>query len=248
MSLVIVKTGTIQSGAKQFSFIPPNITAYQQNGNSIDTKAYFNSIDPTSPNPTIAVGTATLSIKTVNKAKAVDLFENLYFPTNTEADRPLIDRDTAYVSATTAAANSGFKQSVNWNVTQKNYVVITVKSAQASTAGKLKLRSSVGNEYVCSFTTSATANTRQRFIFAFKDTAFTGVSVVGTPTNTITEVEVTADLTARDIDVDWVYCVNNITEIIGNLVKIIWNCVTEGSMTDVLSQTEVLCEIGRAHV
>lgn len=241
MTLAITTLGTIQSGAKQYAFIPPSITAYQQNGDAIDTKTYFSTTNPLSPEPVVSVGTATLSIKTVNKPKSTNLFDVLYSPENTEADRPLIFGSPAYVGALTGAANSGYKKSVNWNITSKNYVVVVVKSAQASTAGKLKLRSSVGNEYVCAFTTSATAETWTRHIFAFKDTSFTGVTLVGTPTNTITETEVTADLTAKNIDTAWVYCTNDISEIIGNTVQIVWNCVTEGSMTDTLNQTEVLC-------
>jgi len=154
-----------------------------------------------------------------------------------------------YTKIDVVAADDGAKLDIGGqDLSSYNAVIIVAKSTGTSTAGKLKIRSSVGNESVCSFDTSATANQwvggagdEARF-YEFKVDGATNVSHTGTfDPSSVTELEVTGDTLGTDLSVYEVYFVTGIQQAIGYELGIQQTCVD--SMTREVSRemSDILC-------
>jgi len=239
MSLVIATTPITTAGTKQFGDLPIIFSGYQVKDTLINNKLYA---DNSSAFPSTVVGTATLNLRTSNSPLAGNLFETLFNPGNTSALRPLVGQKRDYLNINATAINGGAKWAVSWNMSFDNWTALVIKSTGTSIAGKLKFRSSVGNESVCAFTTSSVANTWTNISRSeFKINGATGVTFTGTPVfSNITEVEITLDAVSQ-IDVAMIYGVNNYSQIIGEVVGYIHTCVSEANFENNLEMSELLC-------
>lgn len=239
MSLVITRPTITTAGSKQFnSELITVFTGYQVKDTLITQKLYTNN---SSAYPATAVATGTFAVQSTNFPLAGDLYNTIYNPSNTSLQTPLVGVRNDYTRVTAASANDGIKYSVSWNMTLSNFAVIVVKSTGTSVAGKVKFRSSASNESVCSFTTSATANTWEKKIFEVKRDTSPGVALTGTPVfSSITELEITLDATGS-ADVAMIYGVNNYSQIIGEKVVIPHRCTTEAEFENTLEAADLLC-------
>lgn len=238
MSLAIATTPITSAGAKQFSDLVIQYTAYQVKDTILENKLY---LDNSSAYPATVVGTATLTTVTSRKPLAGDLYNTVYTPADIAVNVPLVGQSRNYTNINATAINGGAKWSVNWNMSNDNWFSIVVKSTSTSVAGKLKIRSSASNESVCTFTTSATANTWERKTFDFKTNGATGVTWTGTPVFTgITEIEVTLDAIST-ADVAFVYGANNLSQLVGAKLSYAHPCVSEFAMENTLEMADYLC-------
>ncbi len=239
MSLVIASTPTKTAGAQQFAQLPIIFSGYQVKDSIISNKVYW---DNSSAYPVTNVTTGTTQTLETNFFRNGDLYNTVYNPGDTSANVPLVGQKRSYTRITSGAIDDGAKIAVNFDLSNENWAVLVVKSTDTSVAGKLKIRSSAGNETVCTFTTSATANTQEKFIFNFKDTSESNVSETGTTDFTgITELEITLDSASESLDVGMVYFVNNYTQIIGEKVSFTHQCVSEASFENTLDISDLLC-------
>lgn len=238
MSLAIATTPITSAGTKQFSDLVSIFTGYQVKDTTLENKLYT---EGSSAYPATVVGTATATIITSRKPLSGDLYETVFNPADTSANIPLVGQSKNYTNINATAINGGAKWTVAWNMTSDNWFSIVVKSTGTSVAGKLKIRSSASNESVCTFTTSATANTWERKTFNFKTNGATGVTFTGTPVFTaITEIEVTLDAVSQ-ADVALVYGANNLSQLIGAKISIAHPCVSEFAMENTLETVDFIC-------
>lgn len=228
------------AGTKQFGAIPPIWVGYQTKESALSNITYF---DNNSLAPITAVATGTFSVITTNKLKAADLFNTVYNPEDGNTDVPLVTQSRNYVRITSAAANDGAKITLAtpWDISNDNWITVVLSSPGTSIAGKLKVRTSTGNEFVYAFTTSATANTRTAYKFQ-PITGFTGVTITGTPVRTnITELEITLDAITTSVDVFVAYSCNDLLQTIGEKISIAMDCLTDFGMEENLETADRIC-------
>lgn len=238
MSLYTPVTAITTAGTKQFAN-PPVFKAYQVKDNLIPYKLYW---DDSSAYPLTDIATGTHATVSSRRPLAGDLYETLFDPANTSSDVPLVGQKRDYARITAGAIDDGAKISVgNWDLSNRNWFVLVVKSTGTSIAGKLKIRSSAGNESVCSFTTNSTADTWEAKVFDFRTDGATNVAFTGTPVFTgITEIEVTVD-TADSVDVAMTYATVTRQEIIGSELTIVHPCISEAGIEDSVDVGDLLC-------
>lgn len=239
MSLATYPTTVASAGVKEVQEIM--LDAYQCLDDGISNKLYFDGSYFDSLGTAIATGVQTT--QTTNRPLAGDLYETLYYFDNTEAQRPLVGQGRNYKRIVATAADDGYKYAFPSNLSDENWAVIVIKSGGTSVAGKLKIRSGAGQESVCSFTTSSTANTWERKIFSFKVDGSTNVAFTGSPDfSAITELEITLDAITTQVDVAMVYFANNYLQLIGNELKIRQTCVSEYSIERTLDTAFLTCK------
>lgn len=239
MSLVIATSPITTAGTKQFGDLPIIFSGYQVKDTLINNKLYA---DNSSAFPSTVVGTAVLTTRTSNSPLAGNLFETLYSPSNSNALIPLVGQKRDYLNINASVSNSGARWAVSWNMSFDNWATLVIRSTGTSIAGKLRFRSSVGNETTCSFTTSSVANTWTNINrFDFKTNAATGVVFTGAPVfSDITAVEITLDAISQ-VDVAMIYGVNNYSQIIGERIAYKHACVSEANFENTLEMSELLC-------
>lgn len=227
------------AGTKQFQAIPPLWVAYQTKETALSNITYF---DNNSLAPVTAVATGTFAVVTTNKLKAADLFNTVYSPDDGTADIPLVTQSRNYTRVTSASSNDGAKivLGTSWSIANDNWIVLVASSPDTSVAAKFKVRTSSGNEYVYAFTTSGTANTRTAYKFQ-PLAGFTGITVTGTPTTTITELEVTLDSGSKNIDLFAAYSCNDLMQTIGQRISISFDCLTDFGIEENLETADRIC-------
>lgn len=234
----VYATSTITSaGSKQV--LNFDFDGYQVKDTLISNKLYLDGSSYENGLGT-AVGTATTSIEYTNTPLAGELFGTVYDVTDTEANRPLVGLKKDVRKITTTVVDTGRIYTVNWNMSLDSWFVFVVKSTGTSVAGKIKIRRSSGNEVVCPFTTSATANTWTRAIFDFKNITPTGNPGLNNWTD-ITEVEITLDA-ANNITGAMFYAVPDYSMIIGNRVMIRTRCINEFAITNTIETANLMCK------
>lgn len=240
MSLISNPIAVASAGVKEVQEIM--LDAYQCLDDGITNKLYFDGsyFDSLGAN----VGTGSETTQTTNRPVDGNLYDNLYYYDNTEAQRPLVGQSLNYKRiACGGTENGGRVYSYLANLSNANWAVIVVKSTGTGVAGKFKIRSSSGNKSVCAFTTSATANTWERKIFDFKNNGTPGVTFTGSPVFTaITQLEITLDAISTSVDVAMVYFANNYLEIIGNELKIRQTCISEYAIERTLDTAFLTCK------
>lgn len=242
MSLVLQTPLITHAGTKQWVDYPIVFKHYQYKDTFISELLY---LEGSAAYPATVVGTATTSIITSNFPVSG---ETIYHPSHTAStvdgftvNSPLVGRRSNYTRINATAINGGSKWTVSWDMSNDNWLVVVHKSSTTSVAGKVKVRSSVSNESVGAFTTSATANTWTASIFNFKTSGATGVTITGTPVYTgITEVEITLDAISV-CDIAAVYAVNNLDQVIGRIIGYSHTCVSEVAFENTLETANLLC-------
>lgn len=242
MSNILATIPVTHAGAKQWNNYPILFKYYQYKDTHISELLY---LEGSTAYPGTIVLSATATIQTTNFPISGEI---LYHPSHTlsavdgfTTRSPLVGRKIDYTRITTTAVNSGIRYSVAWDMSNDNWLVVVHKSSSASIAGKVKVRSSSGNESVSSFTTSATANTWQPSVFNFKTNGATGVNITGSPVYTaINEIEITLDA-ASVADIGAIYAVNSYGQIIGRILGYSHNCVSEVELENVLETAELMC-------
>jgi hypothetical protein len=235
-----ISTPAVVTSAGTKTVLNVTLDAYQVKDSFISNKlyldgsSYFNTLGT-------AVATGTQATRSTDFPLSGDLYNTVYYFSDTEAQRPLVGRQSNYQRITAPAINDGFKYAFSRDLSSENFFAIVVKSSGTSVAGKVKIRSTASNESVCAFTTSATANTWERKIFDFKNASTAGVTFTGTPNfAAISEIEITLDA-ASNVDVVMFYFVNNYLQLIGNQLKVRQLCVSEYTMERTLDTADLLC-------
>lgn len=242
MSNIIATPQITHAGAKQWVDYPIVFKHYQYKDTFISDILY---LEGSVAYPSTIVGTATATVQTTNFPISGEV---IYHPSHTLSavdgftlQSPLVGRRANYTRINATAINGGVKYTVAWDLSPDNWLVVVHKSSTASVSGKVKVRSSVGNESVCAFTTSATTNTWQPSVFQFKTSGATGVTLTGSPVyTTINEVEITLDAISV-ADIASVYCVNAEGQIIGKISGYSHNCVSEFQFENTLETANLLC-------
>ena len=242
MSLVLATLPLTSAGTKQFGELPIVFTGYQVKDSLLDYFIYTNN-SPAYPLTPVGTG-ASVNVLTTDFAPSGDLFTTLYNPSQTPTNftLPLVGVKKDYVRISRNTAAGGAKLSVSWDLSLQNWFVVVAKANAANIAAKLIIRSSAGNEAVCSFTTPATANTWSRFIFNFKVNGSPNVTFNGNPNfSSITELEISLDAANTSVDVAMLYAVNNYSQIIGNKIVYKHTCVSEFGFENTLDFADLLC-------
>ena len=199
--------------------------------------------------PVTAVGTGTFDLQNGNRPVVASLSDTVFSPTASETARPLTTSNQRYVKANIVANDDGIKIVIGGQDLSKfNIAVLLDKSSQISTAGKLKIRTSVGNESVCAFTTSTTANTwiggagNNAHFFDFQTNGANGVAHTGTfDASNVTELEVTGDTSGTDICAYEVYFCESVQQAIGYELTIQQSCVDAFSEELSREMSDILC-------
>jgi len=222
------------AGTKQFETLA--FKHYQYKDTVIVNKVYW---DDSSNFPISNIATGTNAQESVNLPVSGEI---VYSPTTSA---PLVGqaRNVTKISAT--AADDGAELTVAWDMTNDDYFVIVLKSSGTSTAGVVNIKDSTGTAYsTCSFTTSATANTWEKFVFDFKNDSASNVAITGTPDYTdITDIEITLDTLSTDATVAMTYSVNNLNQVIGTAITLDYTtCPSASTLTQNFETTDLVCK------
>jgi hypothetical protein len=241
---VINTANYVTAGTSQYGYRSPIWTGYQTQESFLPVKVY---LDNSASYPITKVGTGDFVIDNASGPMVGDKFNTIYSPENTDNDVPLVGTNKSYATITATAANGGIKVPVKLDLSKMNWLVFVDRSDTASVAGKIKVRSSVGNESVISFTTSATAKkwigggTAIAHTFQFREESTSNVAFVGTPNFTdITEIEITLDA-AGQIDAAMIYFVEDAGQFIGGINQVEFECLSEVAMERNLETSQLMC-------
>jgi hypothetical protein len=165
----------------------------------------------------VAVATGTETQNSTNGPVVATQFNGAYDPA-TPTVKPQVAQSYDYTTITAAANNDGSTYKVTMDLSRDGLtgVASAVIRSGAGTAisGKIKLRSSVGNESVYAFTTPAT--TAWTTFTWNPQVAGSGVTLTGTPVfSGITLLEITLDALSTSVDVAMVSTANHNKLVIG---------------------------------
>lgn len=201
---------------------------YQTNQALLTNYAYF---DNSSVYPITAVGTGTFTISNTTPPTIASQ-ATVYDPANNINQVPRVGENRSYVTITAVASNDGANIPISWSLAADGTtgVASAVLRSGAGTAvsGKIKLRSSVGNESVYAFTTAANTNW-QTFTWN-PQIAGNGVTLTGTPVYTVLSVvEITLNTLSTNLDASLVSTANNQMMIIGTPFAVSFRNIDEAS-------------------
>ena len=188
---------------------------YQTSQALLTNVAYW---DNSSVYPITAVGTGTFTISNTTPPPIASQ-GSVFSPTDTASQIPKVGENRSYaIISGGASANGGASIPINWSLSSDGTTgvasIVLRSPAGTAVAGKIKLRSSVGNESVFAFT--MVANTNWQTFTWTPQVSGNGVTLTGTPVyTTLTVAEITLDATSTIIEASMSSSANNQMCIIG---------------------------------
>ncbi len=173
---------------------------YQTSQALLTNVAYW---DNSSVYPITAVGTGTFTISNTTPPPIASQ-GSVFSPTDTASQIPKVGENRSYaIISGGASANGGASIPINWSLSSDGTTgvasIVLRSPAGTAVAGKIKLRSSVGNESVFAFT--MVANTNWQTFTWTPQVSGNGVTLTGTPVyTTLTVAEITLDATSTIIE------------------------------------------------
>jgi len=237
MSYIAYPQTVTSAGTK--AVLEIGLDAYQVKDTSLTNKLYFDGSGYFNTLGT-SITSATETTQSTNFPVAGDLYNTVYYFSDAETSRPLVAKQTDYTRITTTVGTDGRKYAVAWDMSNDNFIVVVMKSTGTSVAGTIKFRETGTKERIYSFTTSGTANTWERKIF---NKTVDGTAGATSDPNwaSITEIEVILT-SAGSVDIALVYGANSYLQLIGNLIKVRHNCISEYSIERTLDTADLMCK------